>query len=329
VLVLAAMTMAQGNAGAQGFGFGLPSLPSLFGRPASALLEGDIKPDLYVGWLESERGLQFGLETDTPGPVPIDVRSYDLNIPTRGVWFGAAFNFPVREKITVVGRGWYLVPSNKTADGQIILGFPVRESQESTDTNWWYIDALAAYSLVPGFSVVGGVRYEHLQNTLKSREWEGFPPAFVTGESDLDFANWIPLFGLVCSAGAGPSSLSVSALFTPVFWSEVEGRMGFTAPAPLTGGPGVVEVTDTVTKGYFYELMAEYSAEPRSDVRIGAFARLSGIRGETDDLKFTWSGASWPPGTVVPPYSMAFNRMGWTFGGKIDIEIDLARLIPF
>ncbi len=276
--------------------------------------------EVYSGWFESGSGLRFGIETDTPGPLPIDVVRVDYTLPTRGLWLGAGTNIAIADPVMFFGRGWILAPNQASVDGTIILGIPVRESQESNAISWWYLDALAGLDVLPGTALLAGVRFEQHQNTLQNRSWfsGGTPIAGVEGQTKLDFVNWIPLFGLSATIGDRSSGLTASALYTPVFSAQVEAKMGFTAAAGPTWGPGVVKVKDTVTGGYFFEAMVEYSTSVMG-ANIGAFARFSSMHGKSNKMRMSWNGAGWPAGLEVP-YSGAFDRTGWTIGGSLALD---------
>jgi hypothetical protein len=283
--------------------------------------------EFYAGWLESRRGLEFGIQTDTPGPIPIDVLSVEYSLPTRGVWFGAETTIPISNSVTLFGKGWMLAPQRTSVDGAIILGFPIRESQESNNMSWWYLDALAGYNLLPKTALLAGVRFEQHQNTLKNRTWGagGASIPGVEGQTELNLVSWIPLFGISTTVGGRTSTVKVSAFYTPVFSSQVDAKMGFTAAAPSpTFGPGLVEVKGTASSGYFYEAMLEYSTYVMG-ANLGAFARLSCTHGQAKNMKMTWNGANWPPGLDVP-YSSSFDRTGWTVGGSLSVDFAIGSL---
>ncbi|MGA8833499.1 MAG: hypothetical protein WB554_18015 [Desulfomonilaceae bacterium] len=326
-----AMACAQ-YSGAFGLS-GLPSMPSLFG--GSGNCGGGAKcpafvPELYVGWgIPQNRNTSVSLTAQGLGVAGIT--NVNLNLPTSGLWLGAALPVALSDNLSFVADGWYLVPgySNLSSDefysyagGGIapIIIYNQLGNNWGAKPYWWYVDGAFAYTFAGrgcggmsggGFSLLLGVRYDYYTVGITSPD--NIFNLFDNGDAgDVTSRAVIPFVGFQTSYRDSVQNLSVRIIGIPTI-------VGSSFVGLTTTGGNRFEYNDvTYNKGgQFYEIFGEYTRKFFGASQAGIFARWN-----TALAKSSGTGAIVNNSALQDSFDFSLYRTTWTLGGLVTLDFN-------
>jgi len=288
---------------------GLPTFGNFFGSGAGC---GDTKtpglaPTVYFGWMpDIDNGVGASLDAQNIGVAAI--QNVTLKYRTSGFWLGGALPVPLTDKISFIGTGWYLFPSNSTATINEGVGLTQQTlygaSWNKTDV-WWFLDGVLAFG-DSNFSALFGLRYDKFSTRYDSPTNTG--GALIGNGANVDFISHglIPLIGAQAGFKNSASALNVRIIGIPTLAGDA--RVNFTVNDAQR-----LESTGNYNGGHFLEVFAEYSRQIFVNSNLGVFMRYNTARGTSDmDTTFT--------GLPSSPYLFSFNRQSWTFGGLLSLS---------
>lgn len=274
-------------------------------------------PTAYVGWQESREGNNIDLTAETPTPGgPFEL---ELNSPNRGVWLGASGLISPDCDTALLLQGWYLIPSEGDASMRRATnpqtGGPVTALHGlDTQTDRWYLDAAAMYSLYPTFQVMAGFRYDHHDILFEDFVGAGFVP--FSGEVNHDVNLYLPYVGLQSSFDNNRYSL----LFRVIGFPWTPGDMSYIEQTRTGFGFSITrEVDGAFESGAFFEALTEAVIKPTPNFQFGGWIRADFLRAKgSAEMTRTAPGVTQSLGD----YDFVFDRKGWSFGGLVRAEFD-------
>jgi len=308
-----AMVVCGTSANAQGlFGGmqGIPSFGGLFGGASSCgeKLSGGLQgPRFYIGWMEDRQGAS--VSAGAQDAFLAGLGGVAQHYANRGLWLGLEQSVTLNQRLSVIGSGWYLVPSNSPSADVESGNFPPTDFSWKTQNKWWYVDGVVAATVFRGMSVLAGLRYDYFTTRIKNPS-DGIFVGNRGARGDVIAENWIPLVGTQASYG-GPGC---SLLFRAVGFPAVLGHVRYNETDPF--GPIFrIDSSGTWRKGYFLELFAQYARNfgPGS---IGLFGRWNMVEAQsTVDFNLL-------PG-FNSDFDLSLRRSSWTFGGSVSVAFNL------
>jgi hypothetical protein len=267
-------------------------------------------PIVYVGWMEDGEGTTFSAYATgaTSGGVI-------LRYPNRGLWFGLSESVCLSRSLSFTASGWYLFASRTSGREFYDLGeagfvfVPPAERSWDTDTQWWFVDGLFAIGSRQGFSVLAGVRYDYYTSRLKN-SFNASAPLLPTYRGNVILRNWIPLVGAECSYNGSSSGLTVRAVGFPALLGSYNFADVDTADSVVSNG--------SWTRGYFLEVLAEYSRNV-GPVSTGVFARWNSTHESSQEDTIAIGALEH---FHRSPHDVATNRSSWTVGGAITLNFN-------
>jgi hypothetical protein len=311
-LIAVALALAPAAVNAQGFfGAGLPGLPSFGGYLGGPAGCGEkVCPssnlEVYVGWMEDRDGTSIDVDTDGTGVG--GVTSIRHHFTNRGLWLGLSDAVCLSDRLSFIGSGWYLVPSNSTSFEQ--YNENVASRTWDTDARWWYVDGLVAFG-TGGLNVLAGLRYDYYTIRFKNPFDVAGILSLPTDTADATSEGWIPLFGLQYAQSSSTGNLVFRAVGVPTLLGNIRYKQTF-------GGTDRGDVRGNYSSGYFLEFFAEYSKTfgPGS---VGVFGRWNTTQGNSN-VDFNLAG------TVAPGdqrFKLTVHRNSWTVGASFSLNFTL------
>jgi hypothetical protein len=305
------------SASAQGLFGGLPSFGGIFDRNLDTC--GPTKSacgplTFYVGWGDDRIGTAFG---ESARDVSLGGTSNPRNwqYPNRGLWVGMTGATHIADRLGILLSGWYLVPSNRSAE-EVARNGGGGKSWE-TKNKWYWLEAALNVDFSAG-SVVGGLRYDYNTTSFSNpfNVW-GFNPSNAP-EADFTFDTFIPFLGVQTGFSNSNGNLAVRVIGFPALFGTVkyqETNLAFAGPNFAR-----IEGSGNYRNGYFLEVFAEYSRRMMGSGQIGVFGRWNAMHGESVfDLEGALPGSA--PSTAST--NLALDRQNWTFGANFSLEFNL------
>ncbi|MGO9119266.1 MAG: hypothetical protein ACLQPD_16870 [Desulfomonilaceae bacterium] len=155
---------------------------------------------------------------------------------TSGLWLGLSLPVQVNRWLWADLQGWYFFPSNSHVDvsGQasgLINGvFNSLAVSENLDINttWFATDLEGSFRVSSDFAVLGGVRYDYLQGTIRLPDsLEALVPSTFPGlrtKLDVSLNSLFPYFGVRRSISTGQGTLTFYLKGFPWAVSVAKGR---------------------------------------------------------------------------------------------------------
>jgi hypothetical protein len=292
---------------------GLPSLGGLGSLFGSAGPCGEAKPGLiapptlYVGWSGQGQGANFGIGLDTPVANLNGVsHTYDLSALALGI----SGSFTLSDRISVIASGWWMVPSagaRSIEPYDLAAGGPQHRSW-STDTNWWWVDALAAYNLGGGVAFLGGFRFDRFETRFKNPQGT-LITSLGTDEANVESNGYIPLLGLLYSTGSSANMITAYAVGFPTLLGRAEYHQ-------TVIGALRVDAAGDYNNGFFFEARLDYKRRIMGDADLGAFFRYNATRG-------TFSGSASVNTFGSSAFRGGLNRNAFSLGGSVSLPFRL------
>ena len=288
---------------------GLPGFGGFFGSGSgcgAGAATPAIAPSVYFGWMpEQENNVSAGLDAQNLGAW--NIRTVNLKYRTGGFWLGGIVPVQLTEKVSFLGSGWYLFPSDSSA-GQMWENGEIRQVAFNYGNDWtkkdiwWFVDGVLAYG-DSNFSVLAGLRYDKF-----STNYSGANINFNNGQQlDLIAQSIIPLLGVQAGYKSSASSLNVRIVGIPT--NAGNAKVNFTV-----ANNNRLEATGNYNGGHFLEVFAEYARQIFQNGDAGVFLRWNTTR-VTSDVSATTTQAP-----TTDDYLLSFNRNTWTLGGKVGIS---------
>jgi hypothetical protein len=319
-----AMACAQ-YSGAFGLS-GLPSMPSLLG--GSGNCGGGAKcpafaPALYVGWgIPQTRNTSVSLTAQSNGAA--NVRDINLNLPTSGLWLGAALPVGLTENLSFVATGWYLVPGYSNLNSNEFYGttptYNLLGNTWGAKPYWWFADGAFAYTFGGpgcggisggGFSLLLGIRYDYYSVGITSPS--NTFNLFDSGDAgDVTSRAVIPFVGFQVSYKDTVQNLTARIIGIPTI-------VGSSYVGLTTTGANRFEYNDiTYNKGgQFYEIFGEYTRQFFGASQAGIFARWN-----TATAKSSGTGDIINNPALQDTYDFTLYRSTWTLGGLVTLDFN-------
>lgn len=301
---LVVLAWVPGFASAQGWLLpGLPSLPSFggsgcgscYGNLGGLTIGGDVA---YVGY---SRATTWEVTSQGPG-VFNGLNDIKQSFPVHGIQLSADATASLSDRLTVIGRGTWLLPWNGQTfeDSRLNARGLAAERRWSTTMQWWTLEGAGAWAINPMSAIVGGLRYDSFQTTFKDpSDAAGFFGQI--GEADLEVHLWLPYVGVVVQQGAARFGV-IGLPWTP---GTMRYRRTDFNIARLAGN-------GTVKSGYFLEAFAEFNANLMG-ATAGLFAKWTMVRTRSvTSLDDTVLGN----GIVGDTFDVTFSRQNWILGAQ-------------
>lgn len=282
---------------------GLPSLGGFFGSGsgcAPAVGPGAAAA-VYLGWMPGQENA-VGASLDAQNAGAFNVRSINFKYQTSGLWLGGALPIQITDKLSFLGTGWYLFPSDGKADLRETVAANNWGNDWTKKDIWWFVDGAAVYGDA-NFAAIAGFRYDKFSTNVSSANIN-----FNAGQqADLISQAFIPLIGVQGGYKSSVSALNVRAVGFPTMLGNA--KANFTID-----NTNRFEATGTYNGGHFLEFLAEYSRQMFANGDAGVF-----LRWNTTRVTSYVNGTT----TIAPTtddYLLSFNRNTWTFGGKVGLS---------
>lgn len=293
---------------------GLPSLPGLFGN---GLKCSDGKSALsplifYIGWGDDRNGTSFG-EGATGLPLGGTSDPRNWHYPNRGWWLGLSEQVQLRDRVGLGLSGWYLLPSNQTAEERAGSGGKSWE----LNNKWYWLDANLNIDL--GIvTLLGGVRYDYNTTNLRNPfNVFGFNPSSNL-TSDLTLDTFIPYLGFQYAYAGAQSYLMARAIGFPALIGTTKYQE--TNLTAVGDEAGRIEGSGKYGRSSFIEAFLEYSRIV-SGFQIGIFARWTAINAQNIfDV-----GPGFPvnkPGQNSAEADFSVTRQNTTVGGNFNLAFN-------
>ncbi len=262
-----------------------------------------------VGYLDHPKGVVFDIST--VDQVILGTVSVKQQLPVSGVYLSALTKVPVSDRVGIVVRGSYLVPSNRDAlESATAATGAINHRLWDSEVQWWSLDAEAQVRGLGPISLIGGFRFDSysmlLNNPLPA---PFFPASLPTDQAELAIHSYIPYVGLLHSRNWATGSLSVSAIGFPFVPGSI--HFGETASSRVHRW----NVAGNFDRGYFVELSSEYTRRWYG-LDMGCFAKFTNLSaaGPVDvevlgaNLQGMWDGV--------------FKKTAWMVGAQVAVPFD-------
>lgn len=267
-------------------------------------------PALFVGW--SPNASFISLSVTGTGYDGVDAAWGDGKLlwSTNGLWLGIGLPASLNDRLGVLVEGWVLVPGNSnveaSARGARTGEDPAISGNLDIDTTWFAIDVGGSYRVLESTQVIAGVRYDHLDGTMKAPEslerqiFQGV--GALRPELDINLNSVFPYVGLSYRIGNRFRNVS----------------------ATVKGFPAAISVAETHPKqGYFGELSIEASAQPLDSVMLSLFGRADvayAVFEEFSDVAGIFGREPNRPATVSIEQALSVNWQQFIIGGRIGLN---------
>lgn len=255
---------------------GLPTLGNFFGSSSGC---GDTKapafaPTVYFGWMPKQDN-NVGLSLDAQNIGAFNIQNANFKYSTSGFWLGGALPLQLSDNLSIIGTGWYLFPSDNTADLSQAL-FPQREliaynnNWDKKDI-WWFLDGVLAWGNA-NFAALAGFRYDKFSTNFSG----GDSNPFNLGQNiDIISHGYIPLIGAQAGYKSSVSSANVRIIGFPTMVGDATANFTIAAGNRL-------EATGNYNGGHFLEIFAEYARQFMANGDLGVFLRFNSTRVTAD-----------------------------------------------
>jgi hypothetical protein len=274
-----------------------PQTPALFGS--------------YAAWqVTSDPGTIKFSTRGTSLMVGEEATSIQFNV--NGVWVGGSARVPLGDWISARAEGRVLIPSTETATNVTqFAAAPAVSRDFSAKHRWGIIDGGLAINCIPGFSFLGGLRWDSFNVSLTNpSDIPGFSSIF--DESGLTISAIEPYVGFEAAWAGNRSALVLKGIGSP--WVSTRTIFGVTFH-DATGAP-IRDDTDTVSKrAAFQELSLSYILRMSCLVNVGAFAAVNTLWAHSENDFNSTSGVQ----TLIQTFDVDLNRTVYMVGGSLSM----------
>ena len=306
---------------------GLPSMPSMFGSSGKCGDAGapNLSPAVYIGWgIPQDRNTSVTLSAQNTGLVPslnTTLRTVNVNLPTNGVWLGAALPMALTSpaecgsssNLSFVASGWYLFTgqTNPSLYDDYIVNVPPPFSTHTWNSQgaWWFVDGALAYGWT-GFAALLGLRYDNYSLNLTSPD--NLNGGLFTGQQEGQFLSsaWIPFIGFQSAYTDTVQSLKVRMLGIPTI-------LGYSYLGVTVAGADRLQYNNVnYSGGYFFEAFGEYSRKFLGSSQAGVFLRWNATGARSSDTAALVNAAS------SDKFDFSLTRNSWTLGGLVTLDFN-------
>ncbi len=261
-----------------------------------------------IGWVDDERGVRRDFQTRSV------VQSYHW--PLRGLWLGGAIHANFGPSIGVALGGGGLVAS-KTRGGATLE--PGGDFAKFDSPNLWtQLEILGRYSLYRGVSVVGGFRWDYFNVKLDASTLPGQEGLVGGARGSVINTKWnayLPLVGVQLKQPSTVQDITVQMLGFPYVPGNEKSQ------SSNDGGVNAFVNSLNFEKGYFLEILGEYSRRIAGNGSVGGFVRWNLLHTETvdgTDMEIRMG----VPGTSRG-VSIGLTRRSWTIGLNVSVAFSL------
>lgn len=276
-----------------------PQTPALFG--------------LYAAWqVNSDPGkIKFSTQGTN---LMLDESATSIQFNVNGVWVGGSAHVPLGDWLSARAEGRILIPSTETATNvtQFPAGTPVSRDF-SAKHRWGIADGALAINCVPGFSVLGGLRWDSFNVSLTNPpDIPGFSSIF--DESGLTISAIEPYLGFEAAWAGNRSALVLKGIGSP--WVSTRTIFGATFGDPTGIRTPIRDNTDTVSKrAAFHELSLIYVVKMSCLVNVGAFATVNTLWAHSESDFNSTNGQQ----TLIQTFDVDLNRTIYMVGGSLSM----------
>ncbi|MGO9566759.1 MAG: hypothetical protein ACLP5H_04365 [Desulfomonilaceae bacterium] len=277
-----------------------PQTPALFGS--------------YAAWQVTTDPGTIKFSTRGAGLV-IGEEATSIQFNVNGVWVGASARVPLGDWVSARAEGRILVPSTETATNltQFAASLPVSR-EFAAKHQWGIIDGALAINCIPGFSVLGGLRWDSFNVSLTNPTTiPGFSSIF--DESNLTISAIEPYLGFEAAWAGNRSALVLKGIGSP--WVSTRTILGVTFGDPIGARTPVRDDTDTISKrAAFQELSLNYIVRMSCLVNVGAFATVNTLwaHSENDVNSAQVNGTA-----ISQTFDIDLNRTIYMVGGSLSM----------
>jgi len=222
-----------------------------------------------AGWQPNQDIGSFKLSTQGSPVQGMFINTLDFTLD--GAWIGGSGRIPLACGLRGRAEGRYFIPSTEKCRNDVAtLGQFIEAHRDFRSRySWWILDGSGALDFAPGFSALGGLRYEYFGVALTN------PPSvagFSTPADDGDFkVGFIkPYIGFEFALTSCENGLLVRGIGSP--WINAAYRYG------MTYDPGVplrASTNGNSDEAAFYELFVQVGRRISDKLSVGAFAMLN------------------------------------------------------
>lgn len=268
---------------------------------------GDVKDpsfggNFYVGWMEDRQ--ETSVYLDGTGGALLGARNAEHRYPERGLWLGVSGSFGLNERVSVLGSGWYLFPSDNNGSETYNEGGARRAWKNQKQ--WWFVDGFLAYSPQSTFSFLGGGRFDYYTTKFKDASDPAGVASSPEDTADVISQGWIPLVGGQYAYTGPGNNLVIRAVGFPLLLGNVKYNETFSGATHLEG-------RGNWSRGYFFELFSQYafSAGPGF---VGVFGRWNTTQGKAQ------AEIDAEPAAGSQDWEVVLTRSSWTLGGTVGVS---------
>ena len=313
ILVTAFATPAN----AQGLFGGIPGMPSFGGFFGGSPACGEklcpkTNLELYVGWLDGQEGTSISV--DTTGAAVAGLTSVSHKYANRGVSLGLGTSVCIKDNLSFLASGWYLVPS-KAESREAYNDFAFGERTWDVNPQWWYVDGVFAWGDPCGnLKLLAGLRYDYYTARFKNPVNVVGINTLSTDTADATSEGWIPLLGVQYAATSSVQSLVFRVVGVPTLVGNVWYKQ-------TANGSDRANFNGTYNGGHFLEVFAEYTKNFCGS-SVGLFGRWNSTQGN-GDVKFDVDRLGVPAAFADETFKLALHRNAWTLGGVFSLNFDM------
>jgi hypothetical protein len=308
------VTLLATSVHAQGLFSGLPGLPSLGGILGGSAGCGEkLCPtsnlELYVGWLDGQEG--SSISVDTTGRSVAGLTSVFHKYANRGVSLGLGTSLCIKDNLSLLASGWYLVPST-THSREAYNDFAFGERTWDVNPQWWYVDGLFAWGDPCGsFKLLAGLRYDYYTLRFKNPVNAVGVNTLSTDTADASSEGWIPLLGVHYAASSSAQSLVFRVVGIPTLLGSIWYKQ-------TANGLDRANFKGNYSGGHFLEVFAEYTKNFCGG-SVGLFGKWNSTQGN-GNVKFDVDRLGVPAAFADETFKLSLHRNAWTVGGVFSLN---------
>ncbi len=241
------------------------------------------EPGIWAGYSESRRGFRVSTTHESIDGAAALSQEFVANI--KGTWVGGVLPLASGCSASLTIAGACLVPSGFALDqeeGSANPDFSGPQRWFNTKVNSYFLETQGIYRLSEACGLVGGFRWDVVSLRLSHPDVQTFTYQDSPGwEGDITVTSYEPYVGLEVVRGSELTGrLRMQLVGFPALFGNV--RFGDSFPnssAPPRGVARYQSKARSFKKGYFGEMLADYSWGVSSSSRIGLLGRLAFFHG--------------------------------------------------
>jgi len=240
-----------------------------------------------------------------------------LDFKLDGAWLGASGRIPLSCGLRGRAEGRYFIPSEEKCRNDVatIDGFVEAHRDFRSRYSWYILDGSGALDFAPGFSAVGGLRYEYFGVHLNNPPTVlGFSNSADEGDFKVGFIK--PYIGFEFALTSCENGLLVRGIGSP--WINAAYKYGMTYDM---GGPLRASTNGTSSEALFYELYVQVGRRISDKLSVGAFGMINStcFHGSSD-----FEAILLPAGLAAiaedRTFDSDFSRRYFVIGGNVAIS---------